>query len=577
MRKSVPPTANVSSRRREESGDSDHEQRLAAILSEVTDAVCQGESVDIAAIYQDNPDLAEELQRLLGAVLVADTAGVTCHREFAELESHAIDGQNLTLPTTIGDYHLIAELGRGGMGIVFRARQISLHREVAVKMILRGWLASEEEMERFQAEANATAKLEHPNIVPVYEVGNLDGRPFFSMQLVEGKTLAQHVGDGLMDPREAAKMVASVARTIAFAHRQGILHRDLKPSNILISESGTPMVTDFGLAKFATPSNASDGRDTPDPNSLTRSGMLLGTPAYMAPEQASGRRSIVGPPSDIYSLGCVLYFAITGSAPFVGKTPMEVIQLVIEQDPVPPRTLRRGLDRDLEMITIRCLQKPIDLRYDSADGLADDLEAYLADEQVSARSGHFSQVIARLFRETHHAEILNNWGTLWIWHSLVLLVACGLTWWLDYNDIQQRSIYVSVWTIGLGAWAAVFWRLRQRLGPVTFVERQIAHVWGASVIAIGLLFPLEWWLGLEVLTLSPMLGVISAMVFIIKAGMLSGAFYGQGAALLATSVAMAIVPDYAHLIFGIVASTCFFIPGVKYAKLARRYEFENDG
>jgi serine/threonine-protein kinase len=463
------------------------------------------------------------------------------------------------LPTTIGDYELIQEIGRGGMGVVFRARQISLDREVAVKMILRGRLASEADLQRFLAEAAATAKLEHPNIVPVYDVGDFDGRPYFSMQYVDGQTLKDQLSDGPIDPRHAAEIVAKIARAVDFAHSQGVLHRDLKPSNILIAADGTPMIMDFGLAKQV---------DTDD--GLTRSGMLVGTPAYMSPEQASAQRGSVGPASDVYSLGCVLYFALTGRAPFVAETSMELVMLVIEQDPPPPRALRPRLDRDLEMIVIRCLQKPIDLRYSSANKLADDLDAYLADEKVSARSGHFGQVIARLFRETHHAGVLEKWGLLWMWHSLALLCACLLTWTMHYVGIRERTVYVLVWTLGLGAWAAVFWKLRQRMGPVTFIERQIAHVWGASMIAIGLMFPMEWWLGLPVLTLSPLLGVISAMVFVIKAGMLSGAFYIQAVALLLCAAAMAGAPQWGHLIFGFVSAACFFIPGFQYERRRRR-------
>jgi hypothetical protein len=441
------------------------------------------------------------------------------------------------------------------MGVVFRARQISLDREVAVKMILRGRLASESDLTRFLAEASATARLKHPHIVPVYEAGDVDGRPFFSMQLVDGQTLAQRVAAGPLPQREAASIVAAIARAIAVAHDNQILHRDIKPSNILISNAGTPMVTDFGLAKQI--GNNVD---------LTRSGMMVGTPAYMSPEQASGRRNLVGPASDVYSLGSVLYFALTGRSPLVADTPMEMIMRVIDQDPTPPRALRPGLDRDLEMIVIRCLQKPIDLRYESAAALADDLEAYLADERVSARSGRFNQVVARVFRETHHATVLENWGKLWIWHSMVLLIAGLLTWQLDYQGVTQRSVYVVLWTVGLGAWASVFWKLRQRMGPVTFIERQIAHVWGASMVAIAMLFPIEWWLDMKVLTLSPLLGVISAMVFIIKAGMLSGVFYVQAGALLVASFLMALVPSYAHLIFGVVSAACFFVPGFKYAR-----------
>ncbi|TWU57822.1 serine/threonine-protein kinase [Rubripirellula reticaptiva] len=534
---------------------SDRDQRLANVLSEVTDAICRGEIIDIETVCTSNPDLADELKSLLGAVLVTDTAGAGRDEGLVDETAAGSRWRSLQLPTTVGDYQLIEELGRGGMGVVFRARQISLGRDVAVKMILRGGLASETDLNRFMAEAAATAKLEHAGIVPVYEVGDVDGRPFFSMQLVEGVTLAEMVADGPLPQRQAARIVADIACAIEFAHRHGVLHRDLKPSNILIADDGTAMVTDFGLAKQIT-----------DSDELTRSGMLLGTPAYMSPEQAGGRRGLVGPASDVYGLGCVLYFALTGRPPLVAESPMELVMLVIEQDPAPPRALRPSLDRDLEMITIRCLQKPIDLRYESAGALADDLKAYLDDERVAAGSGRFSQVVARLFRETHHAAVLENWGTLWIWHSLVILVACLLTWQLDYHNVQQRWIYAAVWTVGLGAWATVFWSMRRRMGPVTFIERQVAHVWGASMIAIGLLFPLEWWLEMPVLSLSPMLGIISAMVFIVKAGMFNGTFYLQAASLLAVSVVMAMYPDFAHFWFGLVAAACFFIPGYKYAR-----------
>lgn len=543
----------------------EQDQRLAEILSSVADSVARGDLVDLETLCRTNPDLADELRRLWGTVLLTDTAGAARDEGLADSQSQESVSRwrSLKLPTTVDDYELLEELGRGGMGVVYRAKQISLGREVAIKMILRGRLASQSDFDRFLAEAAATAKLEHPHIVPVYEVGDVDGRPYFSMQLIEGQTLADKVKNGPLPQRRAARIVATVARAIALAHREGVLHRDLKPSNILLTPEGTPMVTDFGLAKQAAGDDAAVGVD------LTRSGVLLGTPSYMSPEQAGGRRAMIGPASDIYSLGAVLYFALTGRGPFVGDTPVDVVMQVIEQEPTPPRALRPRLDRDLEMIVIRCLQKPVDLRYETVEGLADDLDAYLDDEPVSARSGRFSQVVARLFRETHHASVLENWGVLWIWHSMVLLIACSLTWTLDYNGIESRIIYAAMWTVGLGAWAAVFWQMRQRMGPVTFIERQIAHVWGASMIAIGTLFPIEYWLDLPVLTLSPLLGVISAMVFVIKAGMLSGAFYLQAGVLILAATAMALWTPFAHLIFGVVAAGCFFFPGYKYARRRR--------
>lgn len=539
-----------------------YDQRLAEVLSQMADDVALGRMVDFDAVCDANPDLVSDLRRLWGAVLVTDVAGVSSNQLPAadRDDANSRRWRRLDLPTTIGDYQLLAEVGRGGMGVVFQARQISLDREVAVKMILRGRLASDSDLSRFLSEASSTARLQHPSIVPVYEVGDIEGRPFFSMKYISGKTLGAMLVDGPMPEREAAQVLATISRAVGFAHRQGILHRDLKPSNILIDSDGNPLVTDFGLAKrFGVE------------NDLTRSGMVVGTPSYMSPEQARGRRESVGPASDIYSLGCVLYHALTGRPPFVAESVMELVMLVLEQEPMPPRALRPRLDRDLEMIVIRCLQKPPDLRYETADELADDLEAFLRDEKVAASSGRFGQVIARLFRETHHAPVLENWGMLWMWHSMVLLIASLSTWGMGIDGVTNRLAYAGVWTVGLGAWAAVFWKLRQRLGPVTFVERQVAHVWGASMISIFMLFPLEWWLGLPVLSLSPLLGVISASVFIVKASMFSGAFYIQAMALLLTAVAMAAVPRHAHLIFGIVAATCFFVPGYKYQ--ARRNEY----
>lgn len=539
--------------------EDERDQQLAVILSDLADRVARGEAVDLEQACREHADLASDLRNLWGAVLLTDAVGVS------QDEIPAAPGterwRGLELPIVIGDYELLEELGRGGMGVVFRARQLSLNREVAVKMILRGRLASEADLRRFLAEASATARLQHANIVPVYDVGDVDGRPFFSMQLIQGETLLERLSQGPLPEREAARIVAQAARAIAYAHRQGILHRDLKPSNILIDHRGKPHVTDFGLAKEGT-----------EETNLTRSGMMVGTPAYMSPEQAAGSRATVGPASDIYSLGCVLYHALTGRPPLIADSPVELMLMILEQDPPPPRALRPGIDRDLEMIVVRCLQKPVDLRYETADELADDLEAFLNDEPVAASSGRFGQVAARMFRETHHAAVLENWGLLWMWHSLALLIACAATWLLEWYEVRHRIAYALLWTAGLGAWATVFWILRHRRGPVTFIERQVAHVWAASIIGIGMLFPLEWWLDLEVLTLSPLLGVLAAMVFLIKAGMFSGAFYIQAVALLATAVAMAIFHRWNHLIFGVVAAACFFIPGLKYHRQRRGRE-----
>lgn len=542
----VPPTLA------DQASATDHDQRLALLLAKLTDAVQRGEEVDLNAVCRKHADLAAELRQLWGAVMVADAAGSHSRSDVAEPVQDTPSG-SLELPCRLGGYELLEELGRGGMGVVYRARQLGLDREVAVKMILRGQLASPVDRERFRAEAEAAARLDHPHIVPVYEVGESAGRPFFSMKYVAGRTLSQLLAEHPLPAREAARILAAVSRAIHFAHQNGVLHRDLKPSNILIDPDGVPHITDFGLAKRIT-----------EPVSLTKSGAILGTPSYMAPEQAAGARGEVGPASDVYSLGAVLYHTLTGRPPFQAASPVDTVLLVLEQDPVPPRVINPKADRDLEMIALRCLQKPADLRYASAAALADDLEAYLHDEPIAARSGRFAQVLSRLFRETHHAAVLENWGLLWMWHSLVVFIACAMTDLLHLAGWDERWYYITLWTAGLGTWASVFWALRRRVGPVTFVERQIAHVWAASMIAIGLLFFLELLMNLPVLTLSPILGLISGMVFFVKAGILSGSFYLQAVVLFATAFVMAMFPQHSHLIFGTVTSLCFFIPGWKY-------------
>jgi serine/threonine-protein kinase len=541
----------------------DRDSRLAALLDELTEAVRAGNSPKLDEVARQHPDLAEELRALWSTVLVAGAvAGVTDDEvELAEV------GPAAPAPDDLPDYELQEELGRGGMGVVYRARQMSLQRDVAVKLILRGTLASLDDLARFQAEAEAAGRLQHPHIVPIYEVANHQGQCYFSMQLVEGETLAAKLADGPLPAAEAARLISTVARAIHYAHTQGVIHRDLKPANILIDAAGEPHVTDFGLAKQLDAGT-----------SLTRSGAVLGTPAYMAPELASGDRGTIGPASDVYSLGTILYALLTGRPPFQGPSPVDTVLMVLEQDPLPPRLLNRKLDRDLEMIVLKCLQKPPELRYASAAALADDLTAYLHDEPISARSGQFSQVMARVFRETHHAIVLENWGLLWMWHAAVILVMCLVTNWLhtkraDWPECAQPWPYLLLWGGGLALWAPIFWMLRHRIGPVTAVERQIAHVWGGSVAAVILLFVVESLLGLPVLTLSPVLGLIGGAVFVAKAGILSGLFYLQAAAMFATALAMAELQrrglDWGISLYGLVSAAAFFLPGWKYYHQSR--------
>ncbi len=273
-----------------------------------------------------------------------------------------------------GDYEVEEEIGRGGQGVVYRARQKSLNRMVALKIVSFGQWAAERHLRRFRLEAEAAARLNHPSIVPIYEIGERDGFCYFSMALVDGSRLDEVIESGSMPMRRAAELSAKLARAVHYAHERGILHRDIKPGNILLDAEGEPHLTDFGLARL--PELQSD---------ITGTAELLGTPSYMAPEQARGSKSEVTPATDVYGLGAVLYHLITGHPPFPAQTAYETIRMVLEAEPRPPQTWNRKLDRDLVTICLKCLDKEPRRRYGSALALAQDLECWLSNRPIQAR------------------------------------------------------------------------------------------------------------------------------------------------------------------------------------------------
>jgi WD40 repeat protein len=291
-------------------------------------------------------------------------------RQGTELASEA----GSDLPRQFGEYELIAEVARGGMGIVYKARQASLDRIVALKMLLFGPLASPEFVKRFRAEASAVAALSHPNIVGIHEVGVIQGQHYFAMDYVEGETLSEILVNGPLPPRRAANCMSIIAGAIQYAHDRGILHRDLKPSNVLIDSNGQPRVTDFGLARRL------DGD-----SELTLTGQVLGSPNYMPPEQAGGRRGKLDRRSDVYSLGAMLYHLLTGRPPFVGEAVTETLQQVVHSEPVSPHLLNPGVPRDLETVCLKCLEKQPEKRYATAQELADELGRFLRAEPIVAR------------------------------------------------------------------------------------------------------------------------------------------------------------------------------------------------
>jgi len=359
--------------------------------------------------------------------------------------------ESVTAPRFFGDYELLEKLAHGGMGVVYKVRQVSLHRIVALKMILPGHLASEEAVRRFHIEAKAAAGLDHPNIVSIYGAGQHEGQHYFTMQFVEGRNLSQHRAlrpEGL-PPREVARLMVAVARAVHHAHQRGILHRDLKPANILVDAHGLPRVTDFGLAK-----------QIKGAEELTLSGTMLGTPNYMSPEQAAGAGRPLTTATDIYSLGAVLYFLLSGRAPFEGATPIEVLRKVVEEEPLPPGKAKKtrsprlekpdrqqaaspshpsrlpsmhAVDRDLETICLKCLEKDPSRRYASADALADDLERWLGNEPIRARPISRREQVAKWVRRNPG---LTAMGTVTL---AALVLGLGFSLWTLSKERRARQ------------------------------------------------------------------------------------------------------------------------------------------
>ena len=386
---------------------SDEKDPLHSLIAEILEAENRGESVDRDAMLNEYPELADSLRdfftdhdRMKDAAdqedptLPPDGSGIDAptippNQDEATMPPR-LAGEDPTLPPTqpastdgpvvgdqvryFGDYELLEEIARGGMGVVFKARQINLNRIVALKMILSGELAGKEEVQRFKSEAESAARLDHPGIVPIFEIGEISGQHYFSMGFVEGESLADRLSDGPLPPREAAELMVKISQAVAYAHDKGVIHRDLKPANVLIDKDGMPRVTDFGLAKKVE-----------GDSELTRTGQIIGTPAYMPPEQASGRLDEVGPLADVYSLGAMLYALLTGRPPFQAASPLDTLMQIIEREPLQPRSLNPAIDFDLETICLKAMRKESRDRYLSTNELTADLKRFLAGEPIQAR------------------------------------------------------------------------------------------------------------------------------------------------------------------------------------------------
>ncbi len=441
---------------------------LQEIIATFLEAAQSGQVPDRRKLLEENPALAEELDSFLanhdrmmvaarvsrlaersGQAADADLAGspqatsdgggnplLAATKSWTDktlqythgpaLEQSAVDAQR------IGGYELLEEIGRGGMGVVYKARQIGLNRIVALKMIKSGHLAGEEDVARFRAEAASAGRLDHPGIVPIYEVGQWCGLPYFSMGYVEGESLALKIAHGPLPPREAALVTMKIASAVDYAHQRGVIHRDLKPANVLVDASGQPKITDFGLAKSATGATQ-----------LTTTGQILGTPNFMPPEQASGRRESINELADVYGLGAILFALCVGRPPFQAASQLDVVLQVLDRPPTPPSLLNSEVPKPLEQICLRCLEKRPGDRYASARALADDLARFLKDEPIDASRMGLRDQLRRWGRR--EPALIAHLGAI----VVALLIVLITSWFLppDPGYVYRHAGALSAWAL----------------------------------------------------------------------------------------------------------------------------------
>lgn len=465
--------------------------------------------------------------------------------------------QGVALPSDAAappGYQLLGELGRGGMGLVYKARQNGLNRLVALKVILAGAHASGPDLVRFRAEAEAIARLRHPNIVQIYEIGEYSGLPYFSLEFCPGGSLDRKLNGTPLVSREAAELVAKLGRATHEAHQKGILHRDLKPANVLLGEDGTPKITDFGLAKQL------DG-----PSGRTQSGDVLGTPSYMAPEQAGGKTNEIGPAADIYSLGAILYELLAGRPPFRAATPLDTLLQVIENDPAPIRLMNPQVDRDLETICLKCLEKDPAHRYQSASLLAEDLERYLAGDPISVRSINTLERLTRTLQRSQIDAGFEAWGTILLLFAVIVL-ASQVVLFAVISTKQPELLVHAVQSVQFLFMGLVLWRFRPpQMLAMNAARKNLWSIWIGFLIACGLVALVSQMLvGLERIYdffLYPYWAILTGLAFFAMGSSYWGWFYAFGLAFFVLAILLPLCPIAGPLAFGVLWAGSLVIIG----------------
>lgn len=504
------------------------------------------------------------------------TVGITQHDTSTTVASNDVPpGVSAAAPPAspavrrFGTYELLNELARGGMGVVYRARQVSLDRIVAVKMILQGDLASKDDVVRFQREAESAARLNHPGIVQVYEVGEVGGQHFFSMSFIEGQSLQQRIQSGPVPPYEAAEIMVKVAEAIGYAHQQGVVHRDLKPANVLVDWQGEPRITDFGLARTLDREHA-----------LTRSGAVMGTPSYMPPEQAAGRSAQVGPEADIYSLGAVLYCLLTGRPPFQAANLTDTLMQVIEGDPIPPRALNPAIDADLNAICMKCLEKNPADRFSSADAFKAELTRFLMGEPVSIRSRTSLERLKRALAHSRDDQALATWGELLLVFAPVVLLAEVVVWGLAKSQENEVLIDVFLWAgvvrvVQFGLLFACSWWWRERIMQSRrLIATQMLSHWAAFAIACHCVLAAKVIAAysssavpFDLYACYPGFAILSGVLWFALGSNFWGGCYVVGAMHFTSSLAMAHSPEYGPILFGLLWFLSLVMTGLRLKRI----------